>query len=216
MRIADVASLVLSVAVVTVSCSSTTDGGVCLPYCRDSGAYPLDDASGDATPGDGSTDGGPPSDAASMKDAAAACPQGPAGANGCNALTILGTPITATEVDGGAPSPAGGTVADGLYVLESVTAYGVTSAGTLRTVLSICGSSWQWVIAADAETPYAVNYTYTLASPGGTVFNLLQTCGQDAGSAAGQGQSYTADATHLSLYSLGASSINLVTTLKKQ
>jgi hypothetical protein len=71
----------------------------------------------------------------------------PDGAAGCNQVTAVGPLIQETCSDASAPTPHGGTIVDGTYVLESATYYGVCpSAPNVtqdRVTWVLCGDQWQ-------------------------------------------------------------------------
>jgi hypothetical protein len=63
----------------------------------------------------------------------------------CNGLPLIGDTIVPTCNAGEPPVAQGGTVADGLYVLESIVIYGGTcdmAANTGRVVWLVCGNVW--------------------------------------------------------------------------
>ena len=71
----------------------------------------------------------------------------------CNALTPSGPLIVDMCVAGEPPTPQGGPIQDGVYVLDSVTYYGATaghcvvttSGKTERITWVVCGNDWQSV-----------------------------------------------------------------------
>jgi hypothetical protein len=62
----------------------------------------------------------------------------------CNSLAATGNPVPAECVAAPVPSPNGGTIADGIYVLERSRFYGgCPTVEADRIVWQVCGSSWQ-------------------------------------------------------------------------
>jgi hypothetical protein len=63
----------------------------------------------------------------------------------CNQVTVSGPPIVPTCASGEPPTAHGGTVPDGLYVLESTTFYGGCPSITQNTgwvTWIVCGNDW--------------------------------------------------------------------------
>src|SRR5437762_4336659 len=87
----------------------------------------------------------------------------------CNTLTDDGPTITLMAVMGQAPTPAGGTVVDGTYVLAATTLY--TAATTIppttsSAVIQIAGSTMQQVGQINGQEK---RYTSTFTVTGTTV-----------------------------------------------
>ncbi len=152
---------------------------------------------GDANPGDGSSGG---------MDA------GPCGF-GAN----VGSDVDVQQMASTAPTPTGGTIADGTYVLTSGTLY--TGAGGATGPLGLTlKQTWHFAGTAYSHVSYD-NSSMTETRQGGTYMviagtfdlHLLQSC-PDADVQADQ---YTATTTTLTLYSTDASgTLALVLTLR--
>ena len=114
----------------------------------------------------------------------------------CNTLTDDGPTITLMAVVGQAPTPAGGTVVDGTYVLAATTLY--TAATTMippttsSAVIQIAGSTMQQVgLINGQEKRYTSTFTVT-----GTTVATTDTCpAPSMGS-----HQYTATTTELRIY----------------
>jgi hypothetical protein len=114
----------------------------------------------------------------------------------CNTLTDDGPTITLMAIIGQAPTPAGGTVVDGTYVLAATTLY--TAATTMippttsSAVIQIAGSTMQQVGQINGqEKRYTSTFTVT-----GTSVATTDTCpAPSMGS-----HQYTATATELRIY----------------
>ncbi len=157
-----------AVAVALVACggSTTTDlfntsgGADAAGGTGGDGAVSADGStSGDldgATPGsdggnggtDGSTGGTCPSPAGTV-----------AGDGGltCNGVTLQGSPLTTNCHLGPAPIAKGGTIADGLYVLDQLDFYGDANSCPKeqeRIVWDICGSKWSSVQSTGMGSVY--------------------------------------------------------------
>jgi hypothetical protein len=204
MRIALPGSLIASFAVfMAAACGSSSpdDPETCLPYCTDSGGYgDTGSLAMDASTGNPDTGG-------SLIDAplndTGTCTLPPVGGpNGCNALAVTGPLVTATTLAadaGGSPMPTGGTIADGLYVLETIVGYGLTTAPQHWEISVSCGGTfWQYVVAGASDAPQGANVPVAFA--GDAVSGTL-TCGGDAG-AIFPGFSYSAQPTHLTLFTI--------------
>jgi hypothetical protein len=128
---------------------------------------------------------------------------GPLGYGGtapvCNQLAEDAPTYGLTADPGAAPTPLGGIVVDGTYVLNRQTIYGMTLPATEmgRVKVEITGSTWQ---QAEAILPYDVNpdrHTTSTFSVQGTSLTMTRTC-----PSAGQPEisAYTADASSLTLF----------------
>jgi hypothetical protein len=125
-------------------------------------------------------------DARSIADVladASACPTTPEEAGECNDVMLSQVVVTETCASGEPPQPEGGTIEDGVYVLESVAIYGQTGCvpGAVATAWSICGSQWavaQRNLDEAGESIYRVDYA---ASVGATAISLTPTCEADVG-----------------------------------
>ena len=92
-------------------------------------------------------DASPPSDGGAGSACMLTPVEPPDGAVGCNQVTAVGPLIQETCSDAGAPTPHGGTIVDGTYVLESATYYGVCPTAPNvtqdRVTWVLCGDQWQ-------------------------------------------------------------------------
>jgi hypothetical protein len=85
------------------------------------------------------TDGGSEAEVPS-----ASCPAAAAPAGSCSALVVSGEPVVVGASSGTAPTPSGGTVEDGTYVLVGSTFYGESPpAEQDRITWLVCGSAWE-------------------------------------------------------------------------
>jgi hypothetical protein len=129
-------------------------------------------------------------------DAAQACvPAGP-DARACNALVPTGTPVAVVCDPLPPPTPTGGVIADGTYVLVSSRFHGPCMLPeSNRITWSVCGGAWSTVqestIAGNTTTQH-VDGDATLR---GTVLALQTTCGTGVSSTA-----FDATPTTLTLY----------------
>jgi hypothetical protein len=137
-----------------------------------------------------------------------AAPDGDAGFGaGCNTLTP-GAPVTVVCAGdgGGAPNPAGGTIADGTYVLTSITALGPCIVLDVAQTLVITGTTIQTVVEDSITGVARGNSTYTVSGAG--VFSQLMetnTCPDTMARAFG----YTAAGNTLTLYSNDSGTITV-------
>lgn len=172
MRTAWLALAVLSAVACSPSTDTPNDGGT-------------DAVESDAPASDGATDA-PPDDAevsdatsdALSSDAsdAGVCVLEPGDAATCNTIAPTGNDITPTCPTGTAPTPTGGTIADGHYVLTATAYYGDDS-GLCQTPVPktdwlLCGT--QWETAAGGNNGYNMNFTATVTSAD---VQLDRTCG---------------------------------------
>jgi hypothetical protein len=148
----------------------------------------------DATSTEGGGEAAPPAEAAGGDDSAS---DGP---TVCNTLVNEGQPVTPVQVASAPPAFAGGTVADGTYVLTGQTIYtgdgGATgpTTPTQRITIQLQGSTFQ--VSKDSDPPTS---TYAFA-PTGATYVATGECPPLLGDLAG---SYTATATTFTV-SLGA------------
>jgi hypothetical protein len=97
----------------------------------------------------------------------------------CNMLEPMGTPVVPTCVQGEPPVATGGTVDDGLYVLQGFVLYSSscpTLDMTVRNTWAVCGTSWataQEVTQADASAPQVTRYNMTQTVSGSTLTAAL-------------------------------------------
>ncbi|MDB4915874.1 MAG: hypothetical protein JWM95_3518 [Gemmatimonadetes bacterium] len=101
------------------------------------------------------------------------------GDGSCNSLTVTGDYVPDTGGTGTALVPAGGSIADGTYVLTKIEAYPATSAGRakLKSTLKVTGT-----VVQDAEDtdvcPGTRTFSYT-AVTSGTHWAWTGTCASD-------------------------------------
>lgn len=99
------------------------------------------------------------------------------------------------------PTPAGGTILDGTYVLTASAFYGTPcpSPEQDRDIWYVCGTTWQAVQELTAGTAPAVVYTYdaTITPTGDSSFALNVTCPSGV---MGVSRQYTATPTTLTLF----------------
>jgi hypothetical protein len=168
----------------------------CLTGCSSSAA-PSASPVTDASSGDGSiaTDSAPVADAAgdaaadtapdATADSTSACPvsssEGGADA-ACNAIAPAGPIVEQTCNDdaAAAPAPAGGTVADGTYVLTGAAFYGSPCPplppAQYRATKIVCGGTFQQADEAPDLTPDVHRWNATYATMG-TNLTFHPTCG---------------------------------------
>lgn len=126
----------------------------------------------------------------------------------CNDVPLEGSAVTPTCVAAEPPTPGGGTIANGTYVLRSVVLYGACpSEGTFVTTWDICGNQWQVVqndLEAGAPT-LRVNFT---ADMGAASVTLTATCTANINEGTSM-RSYTASGSQLQFIQLveGATSV---------
>jgi hypothetical protein len=130
----------------------------------------------------------------------------------CNPLVPSGPVVTTTCSSADAPSPQGGTVADGLYFLESATWYrGCQQAAMARSVWLVCGELWDnAAIIPDGGVAHT-NYLSAIQGTTNTLNPLCSSPEPEAGMAYG----YSASASRLTLMTNYGTSV-LVTTYALQ
>ncbi len=100
--------------------------------------------------------------------------------NACNSLTPIGPLVPYECLGAPIPTPAGGTILDGTYVLTASAFYGTPCPAPEqdRDIWYVCGNTWQAVQELTAGTSPAVTYTYesTIAPTGASSFTLDVTC----------------------------------------
>jgi hypothetical protein len=165
---------------------------------------PTPDASTDGTPNDVTVDtgqdSGAPTDASSdvVVDApfdAGPCSLMPVDGGACNSLTVTGTPVTPACVNTASPTPVGGPIYNGFYVLSKIEYYQPTGPCPTQTEQidwSICGSSWE-TVQVGGTTTTRVNATVTASQ---TTLSLELSCPNSGLSVWG----YDATSTTLVLY----------------
>lgn len=128
-----------------------------------------------------------------------ACSSGSSGSSGaCNNLVNDAPTVTATEIATAAPTPAGGTIADGMYALTALTAY--TGVGGQTGNLALMASEVQTISGTTMQQDGTINgqesrYTTTI-STSGTTLSTSDTCPSPSTATHG----YTATATELRIY----------------
>jgi hypothetical protein len=170
----------------TATDSGTTPGA-------DSGGGPVDSGGG----GDSSTVG---------PDGGGTCnPTLPDG-GACNSLEPSGPLVPYQCIAATMPTPAGGTIVDGTYVLTSSAFYGSPCPAPEqdRDEWLICGTNWQTVQELTAGTNPAVLHTFDVdvTPAGGPALNVQITCGAPLSTITFQ---YTASPTTLTLFVGGGS-----------
>ncbi len=70
----------------------------------------------------------------------------------CNSLSFAGPILTAMCSPVAAPTPHGGTIETGTYVLDSMILYGPCQVEHERATWEICGSSWETIQESDRVT----------------------------------------------------------------
>jgi hypothetical protein len=172
------------------------DGGANDSRAAVDGAASGDAVRSDASSPDSGTDAGSSVDASAAPDASVEGGTSMA----CNTLANTAKPVTVEQLAEGPPSPLGGTVDDGIYVLTSVAVYtgplGPSGpSGTAQTTIVITGSTVE--IANRGEPPTRT----TTLSLSGTTFTSTDTC-PDNVIATG---SFTATSTTLAIFLDGGS-----------
>ncbi len=177
-----------AVAAVLVACggSSTTDlfGSSSGADAASDGAAQADGAVGDegSTPGDldGATpdpDGGTTGQDATTGGTCPSPAGNPAGDGGltCNGVGLQGTPLMTNCHNGPAPVAMGGTLRDGLYVLEQLDYYGDPNScpkESERIVWNVCGAKWASVQDSGLGAVYYNIDAVLGALPGQVTLNL--------------------------------------------
>ena len=131
--------------------------------------------------------------------AAQSCPApAPAAGQTCNGITPDGAAIAVACKTGTAPTPKGGAITGGAYVLTAVELYqtGCTPS-TARGQVYVCGSTWSFAFDQGLGGIKAATTTATTASA--TSYSLTQTCPAAAGGAP-EIIGFDATATTLTLY----------------
>jgi hypothetical protein len=135
--------------------------------------------SGEASSRSGDAPAGGTADA--TMDAGGSCVAPPTpDAGACNAVRVTGSPVpvrcAGTQTP---PTPSGGTIADGTYVLTSSTYYGSCPAPEQdRITWSICGGTWQTAQEGPVNGTTMVQLFDAVVSPSGNSLNIRLTCGQ--------------------------------------
>jgi len=94
----------------------------------------------------------------------------------CNNLTVTGDFIPQTAGTGTAPTPTGGTITDGTYVLTKVEVYSpaTPNAELLKVTMKVTGKDLQWVSVTSAGAAITTqSYTTQIF---GTNWSLTGTC----------------------------------------
>jgi hypothetical protein len=146
----------------------------------------------------GGTDGAPETDAGPSS-----C--GATGDGGeCNGIAQVGSPVTGTCESTTQPQGAGGTIADGTYVLTARVGYGSGCTATTYTATMVIAGNC--VERVDGQATSAVRRNHALATSG-NVLTRTATCGSALPAA-----TYTATPTQLVVFDEGGA----VTTWTKQ
>src|SRR5262245_55353895 len=125
---------------------------------------------------------------------------GGAGGTGCSAIENVGETITQEQASGTLPTPMGGTVLDGTYVLTRSEAYPPVTANPpahTKETIQIAGTVMDIAVTSD-DFPSGFNARANFGASG-TEMSLLNLCGPGSGSSFMVG--YTATATELVLIS---------------
>ncbi len=113
-------------------------------------------------------------------DAGKTCSPTPAEGSACNSLMPTGPLVPYECLAATIPTPAGGTIEDGTYVLTASAFYGTPCPAPEqdRDIWFVCGTTWQAVQELTAGTSPAVTYTYeaTATPAGADSFTLNVTC----------------------------------------
>ncbi|MGO9838651.1 MAG: hypothetical protein ACLP1X_31105 [Polyangiaceae bacterium] len=176
----------------------------------DVAASPGTDGAGTFVP-DGTTQDGPFAEGSNVVadsgDGAAASGCVAAVASSCNSLSLEGPTIDSTCSSSPMPQPTGGSVTDGLYVLESMTYFDACPAAPdqSRAVWAVCGSTWQTaqevpVTVAGADAGLELERVTADVTLRGTEAHATATCTWPLSSAQPQTWSYDGTAGTLTLY----------------
>jgi len=125
---------------------------------------------------------------------------GGAGASDCPAIDNVGDTVTQEQASGALPTPMGGTIADGTYVLTRSEVYPPLTAdppGHLKETLRIAGTVLDIAVTSD-DFPNGFTARANFGASG-TELSLVYLCGPGANSSFTVG--YTATATELVLMS---------------
>ena len=167
--------------------TQTTSDPVCEPTGADAGGLPADATvqvdegppDGGPLPGDASAvrEGSASTDAGSSQDAGA-CGSVAGGAGGaCNQVTNFATVVTPVCSTANPSSPTGGSIADGTYVLTSVTDFGCPDGGPpipLAETVVVAGGCLEFAIAEeDGGVTASLNY---VASIQGAQLTTTEVC----------------------------------------
>jgi hypothetical protein len=141
-----------------------------VPGCSSTGASPTADAGHDLGTTQDTAGGGCPA----RPDLVAAAPT-------CTSVVNSATAIPFTPATGTAPTPAGGTIADGLYESTRTEAYGTTTGNGRRITFVISGGATRmlWngeVLDATGTTVVASFRADTAISVSGTRINFTANC----------------------------------------
>jgi hypothetical protein len=204
--------LVLAVAGTSAGCGSSAnsaDSGTDSPSGDSVGA--VEHTAEDLGPSDGAGNNDGPADQAG---AGGGCPLTMVYAAPCNTIIPAGPVATSTCSSAALPQAQGGTIADGTYVLQNATWYGLCQpAQTVQATWVICGGLWN--LGEDSSEVDAgtlqVNYSETTT---GMSVSLNPICSSQ-GPMAGMMRGYSAAAGTLSLFTTYGSS-TLVTVYKAQ
>jgi hypothetical protein len=184
-------SALLALSLLAAACSSSPSPSG--QGSHDSGGGNSDSSSGNPGSFDASSGSNPDATSGNPGDDASSSDED---ATPCNTITNSGSDISGQSSTATAPTPTGGTITDGTYVLSSVVAYlpfaEDAGAGTLSGTIIVSGSTWQIVGNAIGDTEPG-SFTF---QPSGTSFTLTETC---PGTESVTG-TYTASTTQIILY----------------
>jgi hypothetical protein len=125
---------------------------------------------------------------------------GASGGTGCSAIENVGETVTQEQASGALPTPLGGTILDGTYVLTKYEAYPPVSAnppGHSKQTLQFAGTVLDLAISSD-DFPSGFTARATFGASG-TEMSVVYLCGPGSGESFMMG--YTATATELILIS---------------
>jgi hypothetical protein len=146
-----------------------------------------------------------------VPDSASACPAVAPGPGACNDLQGTGMGVPVDCVPGSAPTPSGGMIEDGTYVLQSSSFYGGCPAtGEYdRITWAICGSSWATVQESALTSGDHYLHINATAAVGGSNVSLTLDCAPPGT----PGESFGFDATPgtltLYVYSYGSGEVRV-------
>jgi hypothetical protein len=178
----------LSLAMILAACSSTAD----------------------RPPASGSTDGG----STTSLDGGAPSADG---GRGCTSLVLPTTgTIPESVTNAPAPTPAGGAIADGTYVLTKVQVYVAPAEATTFSqhyfgIVRIAGSAFEAITAIEGVSDSS-SAAGTVSTTGSSIA-FTRTCPSPA---AGSPESYTADPSHLVTSQPFATNATMVMTFTRQ